>query len=118
MHREADLVGVLRREFGPTLDYRRPAWGRAIRHELREAFEQATAVRPIACLVPFRPDTGWSFEMVSRGEVRLLRGRVRLTGHGGSPPFPSAVVVFGRPPAFVWWEPEAAQLRLALGAAA
>jgi site-specific DNA-methyltransferase (adenine-specific) len=44
-----------------------------------------------------------------KGEIRLLRGRLKFGDATNSAPFPSAVIVF-RPRAFALtaWEPEAA----------
>jgi site-specific DNA-methyltransferase (adenine-specific) len=60
-------------------------------------------------LVPSRTDTDWWHRYAMKGEIRLLRGRLKFGEATNSAPFPSAVVVF-RPKAFALtaWEPEAA----------
>jgi site-specific DNA-methyltransferase (adenine-specific) len=48
----------------------------------------------VVCLVPARTDARWWHEWAGRGEIRLLRGRLRFGDGKGSAPFPSAVLVF------------------------
>lgn len=58
----------------------------------------------VVCLVPARTDTAWWWDHVRHGEVRFLRGRLKFGGAESSAPFPSAVVIFGRPACVKWWE--------------
>jgi hypothetical protein len=110
---EAQVRARLAIEFGESCEYRRPDWTRRIGDELRAAHREAVNGRLIACLVPGRTDTGWWHDYAQLGEVRFIQGRVQIDGHGRSPCFPSAVVVFGLAPAYVWWWPRDEQLRLA-----
>jgi hypothetical protein len=126
VRRESEVIARLRAEFGEDVDYRRPLWDRTTRElrgdkrrigdELQTARSDAERLGQIvACLVPARTDTRWWHDIVTKGEVRFIQGRVRLDGHGGSPPFPSAVVVFGLPARIVWWWPKVPDEQLRLG---
>ena len=74
---------------------------------MRKAYGAAQEGASVVCLVPSRPDTDWWHRSAMKGEVRLLRGRLRFGDAEANAPFPSAVVVF-RPVAFVLkaWAPE------------
>jgi phage N-6-adenine-methyltransferase len=58
----------------------------------------------IVCLLPARPDNRWWWDHARHGEIRFLKGRLRFGGATSSEPFPSAVVIFGRPASVVWWD--------------
>lgn len=58
----------------------------------------------VVCLVPARTDTAWWWDYARHGEVRFLKGRLKFGGCENSAPFPSAVVIFGRPACVKWWE--------------
>lgn len=58
----------------------------------------------VVCLVPARTDTAWWWDHARYGEVRFLRGRLKFGDSENSAPFPSAVVIFGRPACVKWWE--------------
>jgi site-specific DNA-methyltransferase (adenine-specific) len=62
---------------------------------MRKAFNSAKAGATVVCLVPVRTDTAWWHDCAMRGEVRLIRGRLRFGSATANAPFPSAVVVFG-----------------------
>ena len=76
---------------------------------MRKAYGAAQEGATVVCLVPSRTDTDWWHRYAMKGEVRLLRGRLRFGDAEANAPFPSAVVVF-RPRAFALtaWAPEAA----------
>ena len=76
-----------------------PPYGREIARWMRKAYESSRSGATVVCLVPARTDTAWWHRWAMKGEIRLLRGRIRFVGGRHSAPFPSAVVVF-RPPAF------------------
>jgi len=81
-----------------------PPYGDAIGDWIEKAHESATDKTIIVCLVPARTDTGWWWNHVRYGEVRFLKGRLKFGGCDSSAPFPSAVVIFGRPACVKWWE--------------
>jgi len=76
---------------------------------MRKAYGAAQEGATVVCLVPSRTDTEWWHRFAMKGEIRLLRGRLKFGDATNSAPFPSAVVVF-RPKAFALtaWAPEAA----------
>ncbi len=47
------------------------------------------------CLLPARTDTKWWHEYCMKGEIRLVKGRLKFGDGKNSAPFPSAVVIFG-----------------------
>jgi site-specific DNA-methyltransferase (adenine-specific) len=70
-----------------------PPYGRAIGKWMRKAYEATRGHAIVVCLVPARTDTEWWHNHAMRGEVRLLKGRLKFGGAKSSAPFPSAVVV-------------------------
>ena len=81
-----------------------PPYGAEIGKWVQKAWEAAEAGATVVCLVPARIDTRWFWDYCRYGEVRVLPGRLKFGGGENSAPFPSAVVIFGRPQAWVWWE--------------
>ncbi len=73
-----------------------PPYGREIAKWMRKAYEESQNGSTVVCLVPARTDTAWWHDFAMKGEVRLLRGRIRFKGAKWNAPFPSALVVFGR----------------------
>jgi phage N-6-adenine-methyltransferase len=61
---------------------------------MRKAYGAAQEGATVVCLVPARTDTQWWHEYVMKGEVRLLRGRLKFGDAENSAPFPSAIAVF------------------------
>ena len=76
-----------------------PPYGTVIGRWMAKAYEAARAGATVVCLVPSRTDTHWWHRHAMKGEVRLLRGRLKFGDGKNSAPFPSAVVVF-RPAGF------------------
>jgi site-specific DNA-methyltransferase (adenine-specific) len=66
---------------------------------MRKAYGAAQEGATVVCLVPSRTDTDWWHRYAMKGEVRLLRGRLKFGEATTNAPFPSAVIVF-RPQAF------------------
>ena len=64
---------------------------------VRKARESAEAGAVVVCLVPARVDTAWWWDNCWQAEIRFVRGRLRFGAGDVGAPFPSAVVVFGRP---------------------
>ncbi len=81
-----------------------PPYGDEIVRWVRKAWESSRAGATVVCLVPARVDTGWWFDYCRHGEIRFLRGRLKFGGADTSAPFPSALVIFGRPAGVVWVE--------------
>lgn len=61
---------------------------------MRKAYGAAQEGATVVCLVPARTDTQWWHEYVMKGEVRLIRGRLKFGDAENSAPFPSAIAVF------------------------
>lgn len=66
---------------------------------MRKAYESTRVGATVVCLVPSRTDTRWWHDYAMKGEIRMLRGRIRFVGAHSSAPFPSAVVIL-RPQGF------------------
>lgn len=82
-----------------------PPYGDEIKHWVKKAHDSALDNdATVACLVPARVDTGWWWDYCRHAEIRFLRGRLRFGDSDTGAPFPSALVVFGRPARVVWWE--------------
>jgi len=71
-----------------------PPYGREIGKWVRKAYEAAQRGATVVCLLPARTDTAWFHDYCKKGEVRLLRGRLKFGGSKNSAPFPSMVVIF------------------------
>ncbi len=61
---------------------------------MRKAYGAAQEGATVICLIPARTDTAWWHDYAMKGEIRLLRGRLKFGDAKNSAPFPSAVVVF------------------------
>lgn len=79
---------------------------------MHKAYAAAQHGATVVCLVPARTDTAWWHSYAMKGEIRLLRGRLRFGTAKAGAPFPSAIVVF-RPDSFslTTWEPDHANPR-------
>ena len=72
---------------------------------MRKPYGSAQEGATVVCLVPARTDTEWWHRFAMKGEVRLLKGRLKFGDATNSAPFPSVVIVF-RPKKFflIAWE--------------
>ena len=75
-----------------------PPYGREIDEWIKKAYESAQEGATVVCLIPSRTDTAWWHEYCMKGEIRLVRGRLKFGGVKDNAPFPSAVVVFRNTP--------------------
>ncbi len=73
-----------------------PPYGRVIGEWVKKAYESSLNGATVVCLVPARTDTTWWHRYCMKGEVRLVRGRLKFGDGLNSAPFPSAVVIFGK----------------------
>ncbi len=94
-----DDDGLLQ-NWGDEVVFMNPPYGAMISRWMWKAYDSARKGATIVCLVPARTDTGWWHRYAMRGEVRLLRGRLKFGSATNSAPFPSAIVIF-RPPQFI-----------------
>lgn len=81
-----------------------PPYGATIARWVAKAHESAEHGATVVCLVPARTDTGWWWDHCRHAEIRFLRGRLRFGDADTGAPFPSALVIFGRPATVKWWE--------------
>jgi phage N-6-adenine-methyltransferase len=77
-----------------------PPYGRDVGRWVKKAWESVRAgeAELVACLLPARVDTAWWHDFAARGDVQVLRGRLRFGGARSGAPFPSALVVFRNGP--------------------
>ena len=76
-----------------------PPYGRSIGRWMRKAYESAEDGATVVSLIPARTDTQYWHRYAMKGEIRLIRGRIKFGGAKSGAPFPSAVVIF-RPRGF------------------
>ncbi len=76
-----------------------PPYGKEISSWMEKAWVSSLNGATVVALVPARTDTKWWHRYAMKGEIRLLKGRIRFVGGKHAAPFPSAVVVF-RPTQF------------------
>jgi len=72
-----------------------PPYGRTIGAWVRKAYESSLGGATVVCLLPARTDTRWWHDYCMKGEIRLVKGRLKFGDSNNSAPFPSAVVIFG-----------------------
>jgi phage N-6-adenine-methyltransferase len=87
----------LSRDWSHDVVFMNPPYGRVIGRWMRKAYESSRTGATVVCLLPARTDTDWWHRYVMKGEIRLLKGRIKFEGAQHAAPFPSAIVVF-RPP--------------------
>jgi phage N-6-adenine-methyltransferase len=73
-----------------------PPYGRVIGDWVKKAYESSLNGATVVCLLPARTDTRWWHEYCMKGEIRLVKGRLKFGDSKNSAPFPSAVVIFGK----------------------
>ena len=89
----------LRQPWGDSTGFMNPPYGRSIGRWMRKAYESAQDGATVVCLIPARTDTQYWHRYAMKGEIRLIRGRIKFGGAKSGAPFPSAVVIF-RPRGF------------------
>lgn len=87
-----EMNGLAQRWWG--MCWMNPPYGRQIGTWVRKAYEASLEGTTVVCLLPARTDTAWWHDYCMRGEIRLVRGRLRFGDARASAPFPSAVVIF------------------------
>lgn len=87
----------LKHDWSGDIVFMNPPYGREIGLWMNKAYQSALQGATVVCLVPARTDTKWWHQWAMRGEIRLLRGRLKFGHAANSAPFPSAIIVF-RPP--------------------
>ena len=90
----------LAQEWSNEVVFMNPPYGSQIKFWMRKAYRESLKGAVVVCLVPARTDTHWWHAYAMRGEIRLLRGRLKFGDSENSAPFPSAIIIF-RPPSFL-----------------
>lgn len=73
-----------------------PPYGRQIGRWIKKAYESSLEGATVVCLLPARTDTAWFHDYCTKGEIRLIRGRLKFVGAESAAPFPSMIVIFGK----------------------
>lgn len=74
-----------------------PPYGREIIHWMRKAYESSRDNgATVVCLVPSRTDTIWWHGYAMKGEIHLIKGRLKFGDGKNVAPFPSAIIVYGK----------------------
>jgi len=89
----------LKQDWSNDVVFMNPPYGSQIKLWMKKAYSESLQGAVVVCLVPARTDTSWWHCYAMRGEIRLLRGRLKFGNSDNSAPFPSAIVVF-RPLSF------------------
>lgn len=89
----------LLQDWGDEIVFMNPPYGVMISRWMWKAYGAARKGATVVCLVPARTDTAWWHNYAMKGEIRLLRGRLKFGNAINTAPFPSAIVIF-RPAAF------------------
>jgi site-specific DNA-methyltransferase (adenine-specific) len=84
----------LKQDWSGEVVFMNPPYGREIDRWMKKAYQSSLQGATVVCLVPARTDTKWWHQWAMRGEIRLLKGRLRFGNAKHSAPFPSAIVVF------------------------
>ena len=73
-----------------------PPYGRGIGEWIKKAYESSLNGATVVCLIPSRTDTRWWHDYCMKGEIRLVKGRLKFGDSKNSAPFPSAIVIFSK----------------------
>ncbi len=87
----------LAQDWGDHSVFMNPPYGRVIGSWMKKAYESSLKGATVVCLIPARTDTRYWHRYAMKGEIRLLKGRIKFVGGKHSAPFPSAIVVFRSP---------------------
>ncbi|ATO50118.1 DNA N-6-adenine-methyltransferase [Brevibacillus laterosporus] len=71
-----------------------PPYGRQIGKWIKKAYESSLNGATVVCLIPARTDASWWHAHCMKGEIRLVKGRLKFGGSKWNAPFPNAVVIF------------------------
>ena len=86
-------------DWGTHAVFMNPPYGREIGAWMEKAYLSSLAGATVVALIPARTDTRMWHRFAMKGEIRLIRGRLKFGNAKNSAPFPSAVIIF-RPPNF------------------
>lgn len=72
-----------------------PPYGKNIAQWVKKAYEEGQKGSTVVCLLPGRVDTRWFHDYCMKGEIRIVKGRLKFGGSEWNAPFPNIVVIFG-----------------------
>ena len=79
-----------------------PPYSRGLSDWIRKCYHEAQRGCLVVALIPARPDTSYWHDLIAgKGDVFLLRGRLKFGDGDNSAPFPSCVVVWGGCPEII-----------------
>ncbi|MGR5961327.1 DNA N-6-adenine-methyltransferase [Bacillus paranthracis] len=55
-----------------------PPYGRGIGKWVKKAYESSLTGSTVVCLLPARTDTRWWHDYCMKGEIRLVKGRLKV----------------------------------------
>lgn len=88
-------IDGLKQEWNGTC-WMNPPYGRGIGKWVKKAYESSLTGSTVVCLLPARTDTRWWHDYCMKGEIRLVKGRLKFGESKDNAPFPNAVVIFGK----------------------
>lgn len=75
-----------------------PPYGRKIVDWVRKCHDEAKKGATVVMLIPARTDTAYFHDWIlSKAEIRFIRGRLRFGNAKHSAPFPSMIVIYQNP---------------------
>jgi phage N-6-adenine-methyltransferase len=85
-------------DWGSEIVFMNPPYGREIGRWIHKAYCQSLKGAIIVCLIPARTDTAYWHDIIFpyADKIEYLKGRLRFS-NAGPAPFPSAIVIFGKP---------------------
>ena len=84
----------LKQDWTTEIVFMNPPYGREIKEWVGKAYYESIKGAVVVCLLPARTDTRWWHYYCMKGEIRLIRSRLKFSGSKNSAPFPSAIVIF------------------------
>ncbi|MBW2662908.1 MAG: adenine methyltransferase [Deltaproteobacteria bacterium] len=84
----------LKQDWGTEKVFMNPPYGRVIGGWMKKAYESSLNGATVVCLIPAKTDTRWFHEYAIKGEIRVIKGRLKFGDAKNSAPFPSAIVIF------------------------
>ena len=84
----------LSQDWGKEICWMNPPYGRVITNWMEKAYNSYLNGATVVCLVPSRTDTKWWHNFAMKGNIELVKGRLKFGGYHSSAPFPSALVYF------------------------
>lgn len=97
-HHYTIVENGLSKDWGDNVVFMNPPYSN-VAAWMKKAYQSSRNGATVVSLIPARTDTNFWHEFATKGEIRLIRGRLKFSGSRTSAPFPSAIVIF-RPPTY------------------